>query len=86
MCVRRMRDTLHTCSNPRQAKLLQAAENCCQPSQLQSLCRKSNVVAYPRPYLAGVPGVLAALVLAFLSNLFGSITHYGSGQVRSFGM
>jgi Sodium:sulfate symporter transmembrane region len=30
-----------------------------------------------------VPGVLAALVLAFLSNLFGSITHYGSGQVRS---
>lgn len=30
----------------------------------------------------GVPGVLAALVLAFLSNLFGSITHYGSGQVR----
>jgi divalent anion:Na+ symporter, DASS family len=31
----------------------------------------------------GVPGVLAALVLAFLSNLFGSITHYGSGQVRS---
>jgi len=29
---------------------------------------------------AGVPGVLAALVLAFLSNLFGSITHYGSGQ------
>lgn len=30
---------------------------------------------------AGVPGVLAALVLAFLSNLFGSITHYGSGQV-----
>ncbi len=29
---------------------------------------------------AGVPGVLAALILAFLSNLFGSITHYGSGQ------
>lgn len=23
---------------------------------------------------------MAALVLAFLSNLFGSITHYGSGQ------
>eukprot|EP00891_Asterochloris_glomerata_P005359 jgi/Astpho2/5359/Aster-05904 len=29
---------------------------------------------------AGVPGVLAALSLAYISNLFGSITHYGSGQ------
>ena len=29
---------------------------------------------------AGVPGVLAALSLAYVSNLFGSITHYGSGQ------
>lgn len=29
---------------------------------------------------AGVPGMLAALTLGFLSNLFGSITHYGSGQ------
>ena len=25
-------------------------------------------------------GVLAALSLAYVSNLFGSITHYGSGQ------
>ncbi len=30
-----------------------------------------------------MPGVLAALLLAFLSNLFGSITHYGSGQVSA---
>lgn len=29
---------------------------------------------------AGVPGTLAALALAYLSNLFGSITHYSSGQ------
>lgn len=29
---------------------------------------------------AGVPGTLAALSLAYVSNLFGSITHYGSGQ------
>ena len=27
-----------------------------------------------------MPGVLAALSLAYMSNLFGSITHYGSGQ------
>lgn len=29
---------------------------------------------------AGVPGTMAALALAYLSNLFGSITHYSSGQ------
>lgn len=29
---------------------------------------------------AGVPGLLAALSLAYCSNLFGSTTHYGSGQ------
>ena len=29
---------------------------------------------------AGVPAVLAALTLGYVSNLFGSITHYGSGQ------
>jgi len=29
---------------------------------------------------AGVPGVLAALSLAYVSNLFGSIAHYSSGQ------
>lgn len=28
----------------------------------------------------GVPGVLAALTLGVMSNLFGSLTHYGSGQ------
>ena len=28
----------------------------------------------------GVPGVLAALSLGVMSNLFGSLTHYGSGQ------
>ena len=27
-----------------------------------------------------MPGLLAALSLAYVSNLFGSITHYGSGQ------
>ena len=30
--------------------------------------------------VVGVPGTLAALSLAYCSNLFGSITHYGSGQ------
>lgn len=29
---------------------------------------------------SGVPAVLAALSLGYVSNLFGSITHYGSGQ------
>lgn len=29
---------------------------------------------------AGVPGVLAALVLSYNSNLFGALTHYSSGQ------
>ena len=29
---------------------------------------------------AGVPPILAALSLGYVSNLFGSITHYGSGQ------
>ncbi len=29
---------------------------------------------------AGVPGTLAALSLAYVSNLIGSMTHYGSGQ------
>lgn len=29
---------------------------------------------------AGVPPVIAALSLGFMSNLFGSITHFGSGQ------
>ncbi len=33
---------------------------------------------------AGVPGALAALSLSFLSNLFGSITHYGSGQAAVY--
>jgi DASS family divalent anion:Na+ symporter len=28
----------------------------------------------------GVPGILGALTLGFMSNLFGSLTHYGSGQ------
>ena len=36
------------------------------------------------PPSAGVPGVLAALSLSFLSNLFGSITHYGSGQAAVY--
>jgi DASS family divalent anion:Na+ symporter len=33
---------------------------------------------------AGAPGPLAALVLAFVSNLFGSMTHYGSGQAAVY--
>ncbi|KAK9820754.1 hypothetical protein WJX81_000132 [Elliptochloris bilobata] len=33
---------------------------------------------------AGVPGVLAALSLAYVSNLFGSMTHYGSGQAAVY--
>ena len=31
-----------------------------------------------------MPSVLAALSLSFLSNLFGSITHYGSGQAAVY--
>eukprot|EP00475_Leptophrys_vorax_P017163 TRINITY_DN23729_c0_g1_i1.p1 TRINITY_DN23729_c0_g1~~TRINITY_DN23729_c0_g1_i1.p1 ORF type:complete len:220 (-),score=22.56 TRINITY_DN23729_c0_g1_i1:127-735(-) len=33
---------------------------------------------------AGVPGVLAALALALTTNLFGSITHYSSGQAALY--
>ncbi|GMN58943.1 hypothetical protein TIFTF001_028041 [Ficus carica] len=33
---------------------------------------------------AGVPGVLAALVLAYNTNLFGAITHYSSGQAAVY--
>lgn len=33
---------------------------------------------------AGVPPLLATLVLGFLSNLFGSITHFGSGQAAVY--
>jgi DASS family divalent anion:Na+ symporter len=33
---------------------------------------------------AGVPGVLGALSLAYVSNLFGSMTHYGSGQAAVY--
>ena len=36
------------------------------------------------PHFAGVPGVLAALSLGYASNLFGSITHYGSGQAAVY--
>ena len=32
----------------------------------------------------GTPGVLAALVLAFFSNLFSSMTHYGTGPAPVF--
>jgi DASS family divalent anion:Na+ symporter len=33
---------------------------------------------------AGAPGMLAALILAYFSNLFGCITHYGSGPAPVF--
>ncbi|PIA64402.1 hypothetical protein AQUCO_00100112v1 [Aquilegia coerulea] len=33
---------------------------------------------------AGVPGVLAALALAFNTNLFGALTHYSSGQAAIY--
>ncbi|XP_040966085.1 dicarboxylate transporter 2.1, chloroplastic isoform X3 [Gossypium hirsutum] len=33
---------------------------------------------------AGVPGVLAAMALAYNTNLFGSITHYSSGQAAVY--
>ncbi|KAK8568336.1 hypothetical protein V6N13_106259 [Hibiscus sabdariffa] len=33
---------------------------------------------------AGVPGVLAALALAFNTNLFGALTHYSSGQAAVY--
>eukprot|EP00884_Botryococcus_braunii_P000763 jgi/Botrbrau1/10688/Bobra.139_2s0018.1 len=33
---------------------------------------------------AGVPGLLAALSLAYMSNLIGSLTHYGSGQAAVY--
>ena len=34
--------------------------------------------------IAGVPPALGALSLAYMSNLFGSITHYGSGQAAVY--
>ncbi|KAL6785363.1 LCI20 [Auxenochlorella protothecoides x Auxenochlorella symbiontica] len=34
--------------------------------------------------VAGVPAVLGALSLGFMSNLFGSITHFGSGQAAVY--
>ncbi|KAI4375603.1 hypothetical protein MLD38_013455 [Melastoma candidum] len=34
--------------------------------------------------VAGVPGVLAALVLAYNTNLFGAITHYSCGQAAVY--
>ena len=33
---------------------------------------------------AGVPGVLAALTLAYNTNLFGALTHYSSGQAAVY--
>ncbi|KAI9128933.1 hypothetical protein K1719_000416 [Acacia pycnantha] len=33
---------------------------------------------------AGVPAVLAALALAYIADLFGSITHYSSGQAAVY--
>ncbi|KAL4278877.1 hypothetical protein GQ457_03G004450 [Hibiscus cannabinus] len=33
---------------------------------------------------AGVPGILAALALAYNTNLFGAITHYSSGQAAVY--
>ncbi|CAL9753179.1 unnamed protein product [Musa acuminata subsp. burmannicoides] len=33
---------------------------------------------------AGVPGALAALALAYNTNLFGSLTHYSSGQAAVY--
>ncbi|KAK7829849.1 dicarboxylate transporter 2.1 [Quercus suber] len=33
---------------------------------------------------AGVPGVLAAMALAYNTNLFGAITHYSSGQAAVY--
>ncbi|CAL9101543.1 unnamed protein product [Musa textilis] len=33
---------------------------------------------------AGVPGVLAALALAYNTNLFGALTHYSSGQAAAY--
>ena len=34
--------------------------------------------------VAGVPGPLAALSLGYMSNLFGSVTHFGSGQAAVY--
>lgn len=34
--------------------------------------------------VAGVPGVMAALTLAYNANLYGSLTHYGSGQAAIY--
>lgn len=49
----------------------------------------AHVSSMYAPFLAvaitvGTPGVLAALVLAFFSNLFSSMTHYGTGPAPVF--
>jgi hypothetical protein len=61
---------------------MQAACDSCQAAAVMYRHHHGWVTEWCLVTCAGVPGVLAALVLAFLSNLFGSITHYGSGQVR----
>ncbi len=38
----------------------------------------------PCSLLAGVPPILAAVTLAYSINLFGSITHYASGQAAVY--
>lgn len=45
-------------------------------------CRLSST--QPSPFLAGVPPTLAAMSLAYAINLFGSITHYASGQAAVY--
>ena len=52
------------------------------PFSRELICREQLTLCRLR--CTGVPSVLAALSLSFLSNLFGSITHYGSGQAAVY--
>ncbi|KAE8721807.1 Dicarboxylate transporter 2.1 [Hibiscus syriacus] len=52
-------------------------------------CQTRHVGALYSAFLAmhlaaGVPGILAALALAYNTNLFGAITHYSSGQAAVY--
>jgi len=50
-----------------------------------NLCPRQLWKASLNPcFLLGVPPVLAAMSLAYSVNLFGSLTHYASGQAAAY--
>ena len=70
------------------AMMLAAGESLlCLLAISQSVCGMRTMQGSPTVIWClypGVPPVLAAMTLAYSVNLFGSITHYASGQVRAY--